>query len=744
MMRQLLQLKLNSRPVLVKLLSSFCIIIVLFSSFSMFSYYFFQKNIHDEIITYNETNMANTTRNFEQYFQLLDSVMVNFYLSNDYINNTKSQNMNYAQASGLITDLQRLITNQHLYINNILVYDMRYNTVFDKTRGGSPEQVFNEYFRNPKYTADFWKKEFAGTSNLKMYPAASFKQQSTYSALSDSVQALPYMVKSKVYPDFAILVLIRTDELFSNFHQSINNNFYILDPQGVPLLTNINAEGITLPRVQPGESWIKDGHNYYFYRTGENTGYTYINIVPDEQISSRASFNVTLTVLFIIALIISIVSSIFFSMRFNNPVKEIVASIRQLNTSPGTKHVNEFELIRNSIHSMVKANQEYQDLEEKKALLRYYDYVNRLKNIRGNSSESLEFNSEQRPYRFILFQLNYTVQFFEASIGKEDKTAYYIREYINLTMRNAATNTYTFQIENNQILSIVYEEANHPDLLDSLTQILNVLGEDKEYCFLTLAVSSRYEESADMTKAYDQVLDLLKYRPFHDQPQILNEQRKTLDGFIPATSLIEEINFHLKNGNYELVVQAVSRILQQMEKNQAGTYLFYNMGEEIRSKVNRLLHDTKGSPVPPMPVEQIHTVEQLAQYLEGIIQEATAASKSQKIEQGSIVGFVIHYIEEHFAEDITLDGVAEKLNITGRYLSTHFKEKTGINFIDKVNEVRIEKAKEQLRSSELAIHEIANKTGYYSLSSFNRMFKKFTGVTPSEYRRHASQSQNYI
>lgn len=181
-----------------------------------------------------------------------------------------------------------------------------------------------------------------------------------------------------------------------------------------------------------------------------------------------------------------------------------------------------------------------------------------------------------------------------------------------------------------------------------------------------------------------------------------------------------------------------------MEKNQGGTYLFYNMGEEIRSKVNRILHDAKGSTVPPMPVEQIHTVEQLTQYLEEIIQEATMATKSQKIEQGSIVGFVIHYIKEHFAEDITLDGVAEKLNITGRYLSTHFKEKTGINFIDKLNEVRIEKAKEQLRSSELAIHEIANKTGYYSLSSFNRMFKKFTGVTPSEYRRHASQSQNYI
>ncbi|WP_309121897.1 helix-turn-helix domain-containing protein [Paenibacillus sp.] len=101
----------------------------------------------------------------------------------------------------------------------------------------------------------------------------------------------------------------------------------------------------------------------------------------------------------------------------------------------------------------------------------------------------------------------------------------------------------------------------------------------------------------------------------------------------------------------------------------------------------------------------------------------------------------VHSLEElnaFFARMLTdaCYHIAEKLDITGGYLSTYFKEKTGMNFLDAVNDVRIRKARELLdRASGLKIQDVAARVGYQNLNSFNRMFKKFTGLTPSEYRQ---------
>src|SRR5690606_35193461 len=100
-----------------------------------------------------------------------------------------------------------------------------------------------------------------------------------------------------------------------------------------------------------------------------------------------------------------------------------------------------------------------------------------------------------------------------------------------------------------------------------------------------------------------------------------------------------------------------------------------------------------------------------------------------------ITTFVYQYLEEHYAEEISLELVAEKLNISGGYLSTYFKEKDGRNFIDYVHEVRIEKAKHLLLTSNLKVLDIAQQTGYQNMNSFHRMFKKFAGATPNEYRK---------
>lgn len=100
----------------------------------------------------------------------------------------------------------------------------------------------------------------------------------------------------------------------------------------------------------------------------------------------------------------------------------------------------------------------------------------------------------------------------------------------------------------------------------------------------------------------------------------------------------------------------------------------------------------------------------------------------------SPVEVVVRYVEEHFAESITLNMVAEIVYLSPSYLSSLFKSKQGQSFIDFLTEKRIEKAKSLLLYSDEKIQAISDSTGFTNIRHFNRVFKTMTNRTPSEFR----------
>lgn len=93
------------------------------------------------------------------------------------------------------------------------------------------------------------------------------------------------------------------------------------------------------------------------------------------------------------------------------------------------------------------------------------------------------------------------------------------------------------------------------------------------------------------------------------------------------------------------------------------------------------------------------------------------------------------YIREHYSEKITLEFAASYVFMSPAHFSKLFKRNTGKNFVDYLGEFRIEKAKRLLLESSLLIYQISEQTGYTSFNYFTKVFKKYTGVTPEEYRQ---------
>lgn len=91
------------------------------------------------------------------------------------------------------------------------------------------------------------------------------------------------------------------------------------------------------------------------------------------------------------------------------------------------------------------------------------------------------------------------------------------------------------------------------------------------------------------------------------------------------------------------------------------------------------------------------------------------------------------YLENHYADDISLEDMAAHVNISPQYFSKLIKKNTGFNFIDWLSMLRVKKAKELLTNSNLTVKEVCFMVGYKDPNYFSRIFKKRIGITPSEY-----------
>lgn len=92
------------------------------------------------------------------------------------------------------------------------------------------------------------------------------------------------------------------------------------------------------------------------------------------------------------------------------------------------------------------------------------------------------------------------------------------------------------------------------------------------------------------------------------------------------------------------------------------------------------------------------------------------------------------YIKENFRSDITMEEVAEQVNLSSYYFSKMFKQQMGETFIDYITKIRIDEAKSLLVNSDLSLKEICYQVGYNDPNYFSRVFKKVVGKSPSEYR----------
>ena len=132
------------------------------------------------------------------------------------------------------------------------------------------------------------------------------------------------------------------------------------------------------------------------------------------------------------------------------------------------------------------------------------------------------------------------------------------------------------------------------------------------------------------------------------------------------------------------------------------------------------------------PIVESSLSKHITSILDGLLTAAPSGEKS--LAYSHIVADSIAFISEHFAEQISLEDIAGKSHLSLYHFARLFAQETGATPHQYLIRTRIAAAQYMLKSTDISVKAIAYNTGFNSESNFCYTFKKWTGVTPSQYR----------
>lgn len=268
---------------------------------------------------------------------------------------------------------------------------------------------------------------------------------------------------------------------------------------------------------------------------------------------------------------------------------------------------------------------------------------------------------------------------------------------------------------------------------------------------VTIAVSSGGVSAMELPEKLKECLGSLEYKSYMGTNSIIQysdlnsffryEDYSILDRY--QKQLLESI----KSGNEGLVKVTTQNIARYVTTNKINInymknfyYTTLSSINNIRISVSAIEVDKKheeGRDIASLLklIEKSESAEELNSLLEDVA--VRIAEKVNNFNNKSIkliLRKAIDYIQEHYSEQVTLNEVAENIYVSTFYISRMFKKELGKSFVDYLNDVRIEKSKELLKDVKYKTYEVAEIVGISDPHYFSKLFKKYSGMTPSEYR----------
>lgn len=717
--------------------------------------YLFLRNstqlMHKQVKDNNRLVSNNIIQSFDGSFKNINSLIqsIDILPYKPLSNESQEAYNNYL----IYKSLNKLISTSSAsgFIEEVVVYNDNSNLAITPQGTLSLESVFNWYYQNNQYNTVYWSYYFNENNTVKVFPARNYAQLKNENVVS---QKNLIVVADKIHRSFNnILIFIDVENLIESVNNELNDlSFTILD-QNDEVVLNSDADINLVDMVN--DFYVGEGkrrlinnqeYEYIIYKSSYN-GFTYITRMPYED-GFISAMTTTHRNLMFVSILVGLFLTYLFSLYLFQPnirIKKIIGGDYSWNNIYNTiKHLkiekqlmetkivsNELELRKDLFLYAIDQSREKEDLE-----LPIEDYIG-------------EFFFEAK---FMLVKLMFKNK--DGTKWRFNRSVIKIKSIMERELSLNIKKVNVFHIKDNEFLVLVNIYGNK----DKATAIKNVeklvkltYEENNKYLgksLLTASISRIYDSNIHNLKAaYKTIVDIPYYRNIENKTSIYDVENVSyaLESYYPAEE-IDKLSNLLVSGNETEARSIIKSIFDKNIEMKIQYYQFAAILQSINLNLKKHLNltDTKQETMYNLELDLFNALREGTNFKEvektfmkifSFISKELVSENESKLNQT----FIAQYIELHYMESLYLEHMAEVTNTTPKYFSKYFKKTFGINFVEYLNRVRINHAKDFLKNEHYTISEVAEKIGFMHATTFSSTFKRFTGLTPTQYRsKHVS------
>lgn len=591
----------------------------------------------------------------------------------------------------------------------------------------------------------------------------------TYSVPLLASSDTPYGVVTFLIQEHAIHTLA------TNVLGDYNGALYILDRQNKPLYEytqGSHAEGLLAAVLNKNHSPISSSkissleHKQEHYTTvqheSDRRGFRYVAVMPSKQILHKVNraqllFNFTAAAILLIGVVLAIALSIHQYL----PLRKLVGLVSRQNqtTAPlprRPKARDELDYISSAVVQMARENEGLiHKLHSQALVLRDQALLSLIKG-KFKSQEEWEQNLHSSslrmagPYYAVLLFL--------------------IDDYQTFCRNNTDSMQDYLKSSLIKIIEELSEEAGHGfgvELIDgrSIVFLLNLdEGFNTEHAISDFALKTKYmlhqyfrftvtigigricNDIASISHSYIEASHAARYRLIKGGNQVIFyrdiEQDTARERWYPVET-VDQLVRAIRQGDSKAVETALRNAFKQITENKipidAAELICFDIINnsaktliELDIEVDDMTHEA----IERLFVPHLETIEELEKLVIDIccnVCHIIAGKKESK--NIELLNQLKEYIHQHYQDkSISLEQIAKHFGISPSYATRFFKDHTGDSLMRYIDGLRMERAKQLLKTTDLKLKNIMDEVGYIDSTNFIRKFKKNEGVTPIQYR----------
>ena len=752
------------------------ILMVSFSAFSVYNYYkgWFQKELESNYLK----SMSALAENIDK--SLIELQNTTILLSSDrnlyniFYSEEKLTTEDIPKIRMMIDTLLKFRATKSL-IDSVYILHKDSNMIIDISGICSADDFFARSFRYDKYNQDFWM-------NLKINN--TFYKVLEPSILEDITNDIP--LKRKVIPfvtsniagfESRNLFIINLSEkeiasLLNKYKFIPNSRMAIIDRSGT--LYSSSDSSITEEITKSAEflSRISDDNFFEYSINGNKTivisftslsyrfnDFLYTAFIPYNDFYQKSLSIKRLAYAIIFSgILLSTLVAYFMSKKIYSPIDNLVNILR--NNGPGTETAdkNEVEYLNNQIRRILTDDT---NLKKGLSIVMPLASENYLIKILTNSDSLLDedvknficnihINFKYSDFCVSLIELKFTEKYYSSYSNDENSSV--IKGISRMFERIAADNypAYIISLNKNQLCLLINlpGEEKLDNITSGIKRVMNLFDYDKDLLNIFVGVGRIYSDFIGMNQSYNEARKALASLPPLSTERIkVYREEKNSSTFQYSISDENKLYNYLKGNYKDEALSFLNLLIEKNYKNNPSEYTIKKFYASIHDTIIRVLAEKNqeeeklmGDDYINIPLNlELMSVTDINSYIFSLVNRVLSVNKANsKVD----ILQVIEYIKKNYADDLYLDKLADYFNTSDKYLSRLFKESINIGFHEYLASIRISKAKSLLLETELSVTRIGEMVGFTTHSTFFRIFKKYEGINPTQYRDSHKKAAN--